>query len=577
MGCLAAAVSAGCMGERQERAADAARLERIASAGGAARLESADGSLEVSLVGGQVTSWQPAALGGGEAFFMSGAARWGEEVHGGVPICWPWFSRREGAPWHGVARYVAWRPAAAPGGGEGRIALVTSSDDWTRQFFPHEFSMRAEYAMPAPDTLEISVTEMNAGDEPFESVFGFHPYFAVADSGRCTLDGAAAPPPDGETMIFPADGAAHTLGDPVRGVVFSVEAPFADTWYFWNCGPKSKRLADGEWRSFYCLEPLRRAPAALAPGESRTHTIRIRVRRESGGARGEDGMRTPAVMAPPPDWRERMWRETVALRDGLTVRARALEEPRRMKAYVARVDLGAPGIGFTATERAPNWGESMNDPAKPERLVETKCEATIDFLSRRRAEERNVWLAVNTTPWTPFPVPKGIEYFNAWGWCVEDGVEVSPPKSCERLFVARRDGSVAILYGTDILAEATNGVAVAVSGYNILIRDGEDVFENERGGIHQRTALGLADGGRTLVVLVVDGRNPEWSEGADMADLRRLLHAEGVTDAVNFDGGGSSALVVYDPVSGEPAMLNRHKNGSIRKVAVNLGVEFERE
>lgn len=522
------------------------------------------GRLAVSLVGGQVASWQPAALDGEEVFFMSSSSRWGEEVHGGVPICWPWFSRREGAPWHGVVRYIPWRRASPPEGAPdgAALALETASTDWTRSFWPHDFSIRAVYSLPSPDTLEIVVTETNTGDAPYESVFGFHPYFALSDSKSCTLDGRQAPPPDGETTIFPADSAAHALGDPLRGRVLSVEAPFADTWYFWNSSARSKRLAPGEWRSFYCLEPLHRAPEPLAPGESRSHAMRITARRDVSAA------------AIPRDWREIMWREPVKLREGVTLRAYALEEPRKMKAYVARVDLATPGVGFTATERAPNWGERMNDPDRPDRLVETTRETTPDFLARRRAEGRDVWLALNTTPWTPFPVPDGIEQLNAWGWCVENGVEVSPPKSHERLFVARRDGSVDILSGTDIPPEATNDVAVAASGYNILLSGGEDVFENERQGLHQRTAIGLDPDRRTLVILVVDGRDPQWSEGANMADLRRILRGEGVSDAVNFDGGGSSALVVFDPVSGKPAMLNRHKGGAVRKVAVNLGVEF---
>lgn len=524
------------------------------------------GSLTVSLVGGQVMSWRPAALGGEEVFFQSSISKWGEEFHGGVPICWPWFSRREGAPWHGVVRYIPWHAVPTPDGVDGdTLVLETAANDWTRSFWPHDFAMRAVYSMPSPDALEIAVTETNTGAEPFESVFGFHPYFALEDSGRCVLDGRPAPPPDGETTIWEADGAAHTLGDSIRGRECSVEASFADNWYFWNCGPKSKRLGPGEWRSFYCLEPLRRAPAPLAPGESRTCSIRIT-------ARGATSAATPAL--PPPDWRERMWSETVALRPGVTLRAYALDEPRVMKVFVARIDLATPGIGWTATERAANWGDSMNDPAKPERTIETKSESTIDFMARRRAEGMNVELAFNTSPWTPFPVPKGIEHFNMWGWCVSDGIEVSPPKSHERLFILRDDGSADILGGPDIPAAATNGVAFAASGYNILIADGEDVFEGERGGLHQRTALGLTPDRRTLVVLAVDGRQPGYSEGADMADLRRLLHREGVSDAVNMDGGGSTALVVLDPVAGEPVMVNRHKDGVVRKVAFNMGITF---
>ena len=43
-----------------------------------------------------------------------------------------------------------------------------------------------------------------------------------------------------------------------------------------------------------------------------------------------------------------MWNRPVELREGVTLRAYAVENPRKMKAYVAKIDLSAPGIGFTA-------------------------------------------------------------------------------------------------------------------------------------------------------------------------------------------------------------------------------------
>ena len=61
---------------------------------GEAALSTTNGTLAVCAVGAQVTSWRPAALGGGEVFFMQASPQWGQEVHGGVPICWPWFGGR---------------------------------------------------------------------------------------------------------------------------------------------------------------------------------------------------------------------------------------------------------------------------------------------------------------------------------------------------------------------------------------------------------------------------------------------------------------------------------------------------
>jgi Phosphodiester glycosidase len=55
-----------------------------------------------------------------------------------------------------------------------------------------------------------------------------------------------------------------------------------------------------------------------------------------------------------------------------------------------------------------------------------------------------------------------------------------------------------------------------------------------------RTAVGLTQSG-TLILLVVEGRLPD-SDGITLPYLAQLLQGLGAYDAVNFDGGGSSAI-----------------------------------
>ena len=86
-------------------------------------LRTGNGTVMVSDVGAQAASWKPAALGGKEAFFMAADRPWGEEVHGGVPICWPWFGGRGAPPSHGIVRYVQWRPEGGAHAGPGPQAL----------------------------------------------------------------------------------------------------------------------------------------------------------------------------------------------------------------------------------------------------------------------------------------------------------------------------------------------------------------------------------------------------------------------------------------------------------------------
>lgn len=83
---------------------------------------------------------------------------------------------------------------------------------------------------------------------------------------------------------------------------------------------------------------------------------------------------------------------------------------------------------------------------------------------------------------------------------------------------------------------------------------------------HPRTALGLADDGRTLVLLVVDGR---WSASAGLnaTELAVLIRELGATEAVKLDGGGSSTLFFAGL-----GVVNRPSDGAPRRVANHLGV-----
>ena len=280
------------------------------------------------------------------------------------------------------------------------------------------------------------------------------------------------------------------------------------------------------------------------------------------------------------DWRDLMWERSVALREGVTLRAYALEKPRLMKAYVARIDLATPGIGFTATERADRWGEPMPDYTNSTVTICTKRETVADFMSRRRNEGRNVEVAVNASGWKPWEHPFTHTYGSLYRWATSNGVEVSHGKNPERgvFFIVRKDGVTAIR--ARIPVSMTNEVAIAMYGNGRILKNGMEAFPPNLPkfkSVHPRTAFGLTADKKTLVLLAVDGRQPGYSLGASYADLAALLRREGCTDAINMDGGGSTSLVIFDRTSGHPLMLNHHVDGSVRKTALNLGITFTTE
>ena len=93
----------------------------------------------------------------------------------------------------------------------------------------------------------------------------------------------------------------------------------------------------------------------------------------------------------------------------------------------------------------------------------------------------------------------------------------------------------------------------------LLIREGkimipvneEVFFGTSIPEIHPRTAAGITHNGE-LILLLVDGRQL-ISRGVNLNELAMILHDLGAHEAINLDGGGSSALVVNGSLLNRPA------------------------
>ncbi len=90
-----------------------------------------------------------------------------------------------------------------------------------------------------------------------------------------------------------------------------------------------------------------------------------------------------------------------------------------------------------------------------------------------------------------------------------------------------------------------------------------------------RTAIGLDQRMRQMIIVVVDGRQRNYSEGATLAEMANLLIEFGAYNGMNLDGGGSSTLVAQD-FNGQPEVLNRPIDLSIpnreRYIGNQLGI-----
>ena len=79
-----------------------------------------------------------------------------------------------------------------------------------------------------------------------------------------------------------------------------------------------------------------------------------------------------------------------------------------------------------------------------------------------------------------------------------------------------------------------------VSGQPWVLHNGETINDGNP-DMHPRTCIGFANGGQTVIFLVVDGRSL-ISDGCRTSHLGDLLQYAGATEGLNLDGGGSSTF-----------------------------------
>ena len=126
-----------------------------------------------------------------------------------------------------------------------------------------------------------------------------------------------------------------------------------------------------------------------------------------------------------------------------------------------------------------------------------------------------------------------------------------------------------------ILRPDWTGVAKAVGGGPVLVRDGAVVFRSfESFSSSQllprnpRTAIGQLADGRILLV-VTDGRQPGYSVGMTNFELAQTMRRLGAVRASSLDTGGSSTLAF------EGKLLNRPSDrGGERAVASSLMLQY---
>ena len=159
-------------------------------------------------------------------------------------------------------------------------------------------------------------------------------------------------------------------------------------------------------------------------------------------------------------------------------------------------------------------------------------------------------VGINTVPFAPSSAREAEER-KVVGLGISEGRLIAPPVPRFDALVFYRDGRAAIvgqweLHVTD--SRAPPELLHATGGFHCILRDGELTGRARRKSPrYARSAAGVSADGRTLYLVAINGGRL-LNRGATEAETALILKQLGADDALNLDGGGSSALVLRFPI-----------------------------
>jgi hypothetical protein len=106
----------------------------------------------------------------------------------------------------------------------------------------------------------------------------------------------------------------------------------------------------------------------------------------------------------------------------------------------------------------------------------------------------------------------------------------------------------------------------AVGVYYVMYDNGQYVSNGTN--LNPRTAIGIKPDG-SIMLYVLDGRQPGFSSGLGLTDMAKHLVALGCTTVVNMDGGGSSVMSVREAGLDPKAVAKNSPSGGAQRKTTN--------
>ena len=247
-------------------------------------------------------------------------------------------------------------------------------------------------------------------------------------------------------------------------------------------------------------------------------------------------------------------------------------QPRPVVLHLVAIDLTSPDLKILVTP------SDRTTPQPDDRPLVART--TTEFLTTFGME-----LAINGGFFFPFRENSPLDYsphsgdrVNVVGQSISNGKIVSAEGKTDWAMLCLDAKNRA-----QILNQPTcpSNTQQGLSGNELILQNG--IALNTRTAQdgdkpYARAIVGLNATGDTLWLVIVDGKQPFYSQGATISELAAFLPTIGITTALNLDGGGSTTLAYRTPQGAKTLNAPIHTKIPMteRPVANHLGFRFSK-